>query len=116
MKERTVTSPTSSARIGSSKAVVVTLLVNSVKPAIMAVTAAATTHGGKSVKDTKLSPTATDKPDVWRQKRKQRNTILRRIGASNRRALGPKWKQNVHSIFKEFKESSKLTHETAHQK
>ena len=72
MKEGTVPSPTSSARMGSSKAVVVTLLVNSVKPAIMAVTAVATTHGGNSVKDAKLSPTATDNPDVWRQKKEQR--------------------------------------------
>ena len=75
MKARTVTLPTSSARMGSSKAVVVTLLVNSVKPAIMAVTAVATTQGGNSVKAAKLSPTATDRPDVWRQKRKQRYTI-----------------------------------------
>ena len=90
--DRTVPLPTSSARMGRSKAVVVTLLVNSVKPAIMAVTAVATTHGGNSVKATKLSPTATDKPDVWRQKRKQRYLIFRKkTGASSKRAIGPKW-------------------------
>ena len=56
---------------------VVTLLVNSVRPAMITVTTAATTHGGSVAKDAKLSPTAADNPDVWRHRYITQYSIIR---------------------------------------